>query len=237
MLGTWSRGSRRCGRQCPAARAAHLAGAEVRGGGLGGWAGGSGYASTAVWPCVRRNRLCHSLWLTSPSLPRRAAAIGRAAPTSASSAGGFFKGEADPSALREPPPGLAQTVLARTPSRNFSESHSSGLLWRVHLGGAPRDNHAGACAPLGGCARQCVLLCACMCLHVPVCACGSVGASVRAQVCAHRCTVCAAPLPACVPGSVRLSVGRMHSLLWPTRPQPGRAHLCTCALASLQSLA
>lgn len=202
-LGTRSRGSRRSGRRWPAARAAHLAGAGVRGG--AGGQQGSGQrvrldCCLALRPSIGRNRLCHSLWLTSPSLPRRAAAIGRAAPTSASSAGGFFKGEADPSVRREPPPGLAHTALARTPSRNFTEPHSSGLFWRVHLGGAPRDNRAGACAPLGGCARQWVLLCACMCMHVPVCACGSVGASVRAQVCAHRCTGCATPLPACAPG-------------------------------------
>lgn len=152
----------------------------------------------ALRPSIRRNRLCHSLWLTSASLPRRAAAIGRAALTSASSAGGFFKGEADPSARREPPPGLAQTALARTPTRNSSEPHSSGLLWKLYLGGAPRDSRAGACAPLRCCAPQRDLVC----MHVPACACvcprerGRVceGAGVCAQMHCVRCaSACVRP--------------------------------------------
>lgn len=130
-------------------------------------------------PWIGRNRLCHSLGLTSPSLPRPAAAIGRAALASASSAGGFFKGEADPSARREPPPGPAQTASAWTPSRNFGEPQSSGGRWRVHLGGARRGNRAGACAPVGGRAGQRALQGACGCLRVP--------AGAWARRCGRRC--------------------------------------------------
>lgn len=197
-LGTRARGSWRSTRQCPAAGAAHRAAAGALGGGLVGGQRVSFGRRLALRPSIRRNRLCHSLWLTSASLPRRAAAIGRAALTSASSAGGFFKGEADRSARREPPPGLAQTALARTPTRNSSEPHSSGLLWKLYLGGAPRDSRAGACAPLRCCAPQRDLVC----MHVPACACvcprerGRVceGAGVCAQMHCVRCaSACVRP--------------------------------------------
>lgn len=185
-LGTRARGPQCSIRPCPAARAEHRAGARAgaeagaaAGAGAGVWSEGTDSGQRvrlggclALRPSIGRNRLCRSLWLKSPSLSRRAAAIGRAAPTSASSAGGFFKGEADRSARQEPPPGLAQTALARIPPPtsppNFSEPHRAGLLRKMHLGGAPPRNRAGACAPLGG---LCSAVCSGVRMQVPACAC------------------------------------------------------------------
>lgn len=148
-------------------------------GGRWGWSAGRRAGSgqrvrlgrrLALRPSIGRNQLCRSLWLTSSSLLRRAAAIGRATPTSASSAGGFFKGEADRSVRREPPPGLAQTALARTipPTTNFNQPHRSGPLCRVHLGGGTAGE------PRGGVRSSWVLcsaMCASVCVHVPACVC------------------------------------------------------------------
>lgn len=135
-LGTLACGSRRSGRRCPAARAAHRPGAGARGGGGAGRGHRGASAAETGPPSVDRSEPALSLALPHVSKsPRHAAAIGRAAPTSASSAGGCFKGEADPSARREPPPGLAQTALAGTPSPQLGRATGLWLRRRVHLGG------------------------------------------------------------------------------------------------------
>lgn len=53
-------------------------------------------------------------------------------------------------------------------------------------------------------------------------------------MCARRCPVYAAPLPACAAGFGEAGCGS-HALTAMANPaQPGKAHLCTCALVSLQ---
>ena len=101
---------------------------------------------------------------------------------------------------REPHPGLAQTTPARTAPPPTSASptvlvRSGGRVW----GQAWRANRAGACAPLGCCAR----LCAPVCVRVPAYACACLRR--RGRVC-EGAGVFAAPLPACAPGLGRLAL-------------------------------
>lgn len=215
-------------------------------GGRWGWSAGRRAGSgqrvrlgrrLALRPSIGRNQLCRSLWLTSSSLLRRAAAIGRATPTSASSAGGFFiKGRLTEacggSRLQglPKPPWLGQSPQPPTSTSHTALARSAVCTW----GEAPRENHAGACAPPGCCAPQCVLLCACTCLHVSARDCRSVGASVSPQVCAPKCTVSAAPLPACAPGFGDTGCGSHALTAVANQAQRGRAQQCTRAPASLQ---
>lgn len=209
-LGTRARGPQRSIRPCPAARAEHRAGAGAgvaAGAGAGVWSEGTGSGQRvrlggclALRPSIGRNRLCRSLWLKSPSLSRRAAAIGRAAPTSASSAGGFFKGEADRSVRQEPPPGLARTALAPIPppprpaSANRTAPACSG---RCTWGEAPPRSRAGACVPLGG---LCSVVCSRVRMRVPACAC--VCPRERGRVC-EDAGVCAQMRGVCRPSAAR----------------------------------
>lgn len=85
--------------------------------------------------------------------------------------------------------GANALVPARPPPTDFGEPHRSGPLWRVQLGGRHGGLTARGRALFWGVVRGSVLLCACTCLHMPVRACGGVGASVRVQVCAPKCTV------------------------------------------------
>lgn len=73
-----------------------------------------------------------------------------------------------------------------------------------------------------------MLLCACACLHVPVRACGGVGASARVRVCSLRLCL-RAPL---VWGDWLWS--QMLTAM-ANRAQRGRAHLCASAPVSPQA--
>lgn len=92
------------------------------------------------------------------------------------------------------PPRLGQLPhrLRRAPPFWYAlEGASGGQAWRA--------NRAGACAPLGCCARPC----APVCVRVPAYACACLRR--RGRVC-EGAGVFAAPLPACAPGLGRLAL-------------------------------
>lgn len=162
-------------------------------------------------PWIGRNRLCHSLGLTSPSLPRHAAAIGRAAPTSASPRAGVLKGRLTRARGGSRPQGLPKPPWLGPLPRNLG-SHTALAALEGAPGGSAGGGRAGALAPPGLCCAVCARV------HVPACAWAPAAAWARpwgAGVCTQMHGVRRAP---CRP--VSLAAGR----------GPGRAGL-TCAHA------
>lgn len=215
-LGTRVRGPQRSIRPCPATRAEHRAGAgagAAAGAGTGVWSEGTGSGQRVrlggclnLRPSIGRNRLCRSLWLKSPSLSRRAAAIGRAAPTSASSAGGFFKGEADPERATGAAPGACPNCLGPYPPHLPAQLQRTTQRWPAPEG-APRGRHRrvtarGRALLLGG---LCSAVCSGVRMQVPACAC--VCPRERGRVC-EGAGVCAR-----VHG-VRCPLGRVRPWVW-----------------------
>lgn len=213
-LGTLACGSLRGGLRCPAARAAHRPGAGARGGG-GAGRGHQGASAPTGPPSVDRSEPALSLARPHVSKsPEARRCHWPRCPYIRLPAGGCFKGEADPSARREPPPGLAQTALAGTPSPQLGEPHSPGCA-----GGCTWGERRGW--PRGGVGSPGLCCAVCARVHVPACAWAPAAAWARpwgAGVCTHMHGVRRAP---CRP--VSLAAGRGPS-------RCGRAGL-TCAHA------
>lgn len=119
---------------------------------------------------------------------------------------------------------LGRDTLATT----FGEKHR----YRERISG--RHHAEAACAPLRGCAKQRVLIYACMCLHVSA---GAWAVWEPAGVCAQMPCVCVVPLSACslvrdgwvwvpftAPGPALFWGYRLHVPLWRGRQENPPSH-------------